>query len=165
MLTRFKKIFRHKEGTAMIEFAILAPIFFLLLFAMVEFGLILFVSSTVSTVVNQAGRLGMTGGSYSDLQDPSAPLPRDALLRKVIHDRLGPLSTMGEITINAQPYSSLEGLSIDPTAPSSFGGGGQLVLYKVEFAWKIMTPMMGQFLGEKGEYIITATTVMQNEEF
>jgi Flp pilus assembly protein TadG len=55
-------------------------------------------------------------------------------------------------------------------AGGSVGGSGDIVVYKVSYSWKIMTPLVGQFLGQPdpahaGHYIIpmSAQMVVKNE--
>lgn len=161
------RLWRKNDGVAMIEFALVAPIFLLLLMGGLEYGIITFISGTLGTIVNEAGRLGMTGGNYADLQDPnSPPLPRDEFLRQRIAERMGPLMGMGELEITPVPYASLSGIGVSGNAGSpGFGGGGQIVVYDVDFTWDIMTPLMSSFMGHDGKYVINARTVIQNEEF
>lgn len=161
-----KRLWYKEEGVAMLEFALVAPVLFLLLFAALEYGIINFVSGTLHNVVNEAGRLGMTGGNYTDLQDPATPpMTREEFLVFYIHERLGPIAEMGEITINPIPYQTLSGMNAGGGIPGGYGSGGQIVIYEVEFQWKILTPLLGEVIGEKGYYIIHARTVIQNEEF
>ncbi len=155
-----------EDGVTMIEFALVAPVFLMLLFAGLEYGIVTYIGGTLGTVVNDAGGLGMTGGNYADLQDPNAPVkPRDVFLNEIITQRLGPLAEMGKITITPTPYASLSGMNTGGGTTNGFGSGGQVVVYDVVYEWKILTPIVGQFMGKDGIYNIRARTVMQNEEF
>jgi Flp pilus assembly pilin Flp len=155
-----------EDGVTMIEFALVAPIFLMLLFAGLEYGIVTYIGGTLGTVVNDAGGLGMTGGNYADLQDPTAPSkPRDVFLKEIITKRLGPLAEMGKITITPTPYASLSGMNTGGGTTNGFGSGGQVVVYDVIYEWKILTPIVGNFMGQDGIYNIHSRTVMQNEEF
>ncbi len=167
MIFSGKQIWRKKDGVAIIEFAIIAPLFLFLLSAGLEFGIVNFISGTLNTVVSEAGRLGMTGGNYTDMQDPShPPLSREEFLVDYIHNKFGPLMNMGELTIKPVPYDSLSGMTIGGGTSEGYGSAGQVVIYEVEFKWKVLTPFMGNVLGDdEGDYVIRARTVIQNEVF
>ncbi len=70
------------QGTALLEFALVAPVFLLIVFAVLEFGLVYRDSLTVSDAVNDAARTGAIQGpnvgAQDDDPDPS-PLPPGSL--------------------------------------------------------------------------------------
>ena len=43
------------------------------------------------------------------------------------------------------------------------GTGNEIVQYKVDYDWNILTPIMRQFLGKDGKLPMSATVVVQNE--
>jgi len=55
-LRRFRWYLKNREGTAAIEFAILAIPFFMLLFAILELAVVFFINSTLNHAVSEAGR-------------------------------------------------------------------------------------------------------------
>lgn len=63
LMRRFR---RQEEGAAIIEFALVLPMAALLLFAIVELGIIFYVTSTVNTIGHQAARFAKTGYDYSE---------------------------------------------------------------------------------------------------
>src|ERR1700759_1242 len=58
MLRRFR---RNRRGSAAVEFALVAPIFFALLFAIIETALVFFASQVLETVTQDSARMIMTG--------------------------------------------------------------------------------------------------------
>ena len=58
ILRRFR---RNRSGTAAVEFALVAPIFFAVLFAIIELALVFFASQMLETVTQDTSRLVMTG--------------------------------------------------------------------------------------------------------
>src|ERR1035437_1140141 len=52
---------RHQDGTAAIEFALVAVPFLALLFAILETALVFFAGQTLETAASDSGRLIMTG--------------------------------------------------------------------------------------------------------
>ncbi|HEY7936168.1 MAG TPA: TadE/TadG family type IV pilus assembly protein [Candidatus Limnocylindrales bacterium] len=64
------------RGQAMVEFAIVAPLFFLMLFAIIEFGWYVYQVQTLNDAVREATRYAIVHGSTSLC--PSGPLPGGA---------------------------------------------------------------------------------------
>ena len=60
-MRRIRRFLKNKEGTAAIEFAILAIPFFMLLFAVLELAIVFFINSTLNHAVSEAGRQIRTG--------------------------------------------------------------------------------------------------------
>jgi Flp pilus assembly pilin Flp len=52
---------RNRKGAAAVEFALVAPIFFAVLFAIIELALVFFASQILETVTQDSARLVMTG--------------------------------------------------------------------------------------------------------
>src|SRR6478672_13318474 len=64
---------RHRRGQAMVEFALVAPIFFLMLFAIIEGGRFIFYYQTLNNAVREGARYAIVHGSNSFC--PSGPMP------------------------------------------------------------------------------------------
>lgn len=62
---RLRRYLKNREGTAAIEFAILAIPFFMLLFAILELAIVFFINSTLNYAVSEAGRQIRTGNFQS----------------------------------------------------------------------------------------------------
>jgi len=59
----FKKI--YKKGQALVEFALIAPLFFLLMFGMIDWGLYFYSAIIVENAVRDACRAGITWNDWS----------------------------------------------------------------------------------------------------
>src|ERR1700758_4455753 len=65
----FRRFGRNRRGSAVVEFALVAPIFIALLFAILETALMFFASQVLETMNDNAARLIQTGqaqGVYPD---------------------------------------------------------------------------------------------------
>lgn len=62
---RLRRYLNNREGTAAIEFAILAIPFFMLLFAILELAIVFFINSTLNHAVSEAGRQIRVGNFQS----------------------------------------------------------------------------------------------------
>ena len=52
---------RNRRGSAAVEFALVAPVFFALLFAIIETALVFFASQVLETVTQNSARMILTG--------------------------------------------------------------------------------------------------------
>src|SRR5689334_11790217 len=68
LLRRFR---RNTDGATVVEFAIVAPTFIALLFAILETALIFFASQVLETVTQDSARMIMTGRAQTDQLDAS----------------------------------------------------------------------------------------------
>ena len=77
LLSRFR---RNRGGSTVVEFALVAPMFFALLFAIIETALMFFASQVLETAVQDSARLIMTGqaqtASYTQAQFKTAVCSR-----------------------------------------------------------------------------------------
>lgn len=132
--------------------------------------MIMFASSALHNAVAEVGRLAVTGSNYEGRQDLAAgdvPLSRGAYIRSIYRKRLGPLRKMGTLHINVARYATLEDAGAAPgsvTTVRTFGTGGAIVEHTASFDWKLFSPILMPF-GDDGIYHISASTVVQNEDF
>ena len=69
VLRRFR---RNRRGSAAVEFALVAPVFFALLFAIIETAIMFFASQVLETITQDSARMILTGqaqtASYTQAQ-------------------------------------------------------------------------------------------------
>src|ERR1700756_392456 len=110
MLRRFR---RHRRGSAAVEFALVAPVFFALLFAIVEVALMFFASQVLETVTQASARYLLTG------QAQSSSLTQ-AQFTTYVCSQIPALFTCGNLKINVQSYPAFSSIS----NTSVFDGSG-----------------------------------------
>lgn len=66
---------RRSRGQALVEFALVAPLFFLLVFAIIEAGRFILYYETLSNATREGARYAIVHGSNSSC--PSGPMPPD----------------------------------------------------------------------------------------
>lgn len=165
LLSQIKK---SDTGAAALEFALVVPIFLYLLFGILEFGLVMHVSSLVENAVHEGARYGITGETYGDLNPDG--LSREQFLEKYIVKRVGRwIYDPSDLTITTTVVGNIVDLGTGGAQPdknNGYGGGGQAVTYKVLYKWHILTPLVGPLIGdEDGIYPIRATVTVKNEDF
>ncbi|MGC1676247.1 MAG: TadE/TadG family type IV pilus assembly protein [Candidatus Binataceae bacterium] len=134
----------------MAEFAMVAPLFFLLIFGIIEYGRLFFTQMELEEAVQEAGRYASTGnseGGLTRLASIEAVLQQDAVNINV------PIA-------NIQVSSLTNGVWVSGSA----GGPSDTVLIQVTMNLKLLTPMIGQYF-PSSTYSFTASTTFQNEPF
>ena len=59
--TALRRFRRNRRGSAAVEFALVAPVFFALLFAIIETAIVFFAGQVLETVTQDSARMIMTG--------------------------------------------------------------------------------------------------------
>lgn len=136
LLLRFK---RSQDGVAIVEFALIATPFFMLLAAILETALMFWTSQTLEEAVAQASRSLLTGQSQS-LYKGSATA-NAAAFRDAICGRAPALIDCSKLTIDVRSYSSFSSAQTG-TAGSNPTGGGTLNTS----GWGYTQPQPGQIV-------------------
>jgi Flp pilus assembly protein TadG len=68
MAKRLRRFRRNRSGSAAVEFALVAPMFFALIFAIIETGMVFFAGQVLETAVQDGGRLIYTSQSLTQTQ-------------------------------------------------------------------------------------------------
>ena len=166
MLYCFKKCYLnplklHDRGGALVEFALIAPIFFLVLFGIFEVSAIILVHTSLEIAVYQVSRFGRTG-------DTVAGQTQLQTAGDLASNYSFGLVDPAKLRLTATTYASfgaIPDLKDAPTVGTNFGTGQQIVLYTLAYDWKMFTPLVSQFFTKNGTITITASTVVLNEPF
>ena len=177
---RFPKLGkRTTSGEAAIEFALIAPIFFLLLFASLETGMVYFADMVLENGVQGAARLIRTGQAQS--QNLSASQFRQKLCEEIDFMLKCDGSTL---LIDIRSFGSFGGANFpqpldgegnlngglnayQPGTSSQLGGGSPIVLVRAFYKWKLFTPMFSAYYANMtgGIRLIAASVAFRNEPF
>jgi len=160
------------SASAAIEFAMVAPIFFLLLLAIVEDGVIYFAGATLQYATDNAARYVRTG------QAQAGSLTQAQFRQRICND-IGPvLACNANLQVDLQSFSGYGGASFTNPLDGSgnvnsglnnyqAGTACNVVLLRVFYTRNIITPMLSPFLTNMatGKHLITATAAFRNEPF
>lgn len=164
MKKRLFSLLQHQRGNTAIEFGLISVTLFMMVFGIIEFALIMYASSVIENATVGGSRVGITGNKDGA---PTTNAERDANIRQIVKTLSAGLLDEGKIVIDHVVYTDFETIkkSGEVNNPkSSFGCGGQAVLYKVSYNWQLFTPLIGQFF-DNGEYRIESATLVKNEDF
>lgn len=159
-----------RAGTAAIEFALVAPPFFLLMLGIIETGGLMFVSTHLEGAVNDAARQIRTG-NVQGAADPIAAFRGILCAELVVAIQCG-----SQMVIDVRPFNQFQSVAFTPYydqngQPSGNvfnpGSAGDIVLVRVAYNWNIMTPLLGQYLGDGGtnRKLIEAAGAFRNEPY
>lgn len=160
-----------RSGSALIEFALIAPVFFLLIFAIMEIGIIFFAQSTLQTGANDVARLVRTG------QVQNAVMSQSAIRNKVCADIAPLIPCDANLKVDVESFSGFGGVNYSPpldqngnmNALNNFqtGSACSVVLVRVYYAWTVFTPVLTPFLvnvtGNK--HLLYSAASFRNEPF
>jgi len=161
-MKRRHDLINNTKGQTMVEFALIGILLLGLVFAVVDFGTMLYVNLTLQHAVREGARYAITGSS-----DGSCGTVRSCAMAKIKSSSIG-LCDKNTCTItfySLQSGSPVE-LPTDPSDPGSsvIGGSKELIAIKVAYSWPLLTPIVKPFF-PNGKYNFTVGATMRNEPF
>lgn len=190
---RFKSFCRRlradaNKGSAALEFAFVAPVFFLLLMGTIESGVIFFAQSSLQNAVNDAARLVRTGQSTCFTKDSSnncVAMTADqfraqvcgevsVLLQNCTVDPNGNSDLQFDITAypagfagatNSSPLDAQKNLP--KLTAFNAGNACDVVLVRAFYRWPVFTPMLSFFLANMGggKHLLATAAAFRNEPY
>jgi Flp pilus assembly protein TadG len=125
------RIHQHSRGQALLEFAIVAPIFFLLVFAMIDFGRYVYYVQILNNAAREGARYAIVHGSNSF--QPAGPNPNDPAVDSVVRGFAVGVTGNGALTITSVWGSP-------PNPPTN--NRGSTVDVKVSYAFHSIIPVV-----------------------
>jgi Flp pilus assembly protein TadG len=161
---------RSEDGVAALEFAILAPIFFLLLLALIDMSLFFATHSIVDKSVENAARAVRLGSLQADKDGSGfrATLCQDLFFVDCNKFSFSVVATNDLSTISSKPTldgnGMIAGATYDPGKPEEF------VVVTIVYVYQFIIPWIGDLLGDDGlndprSRAITSFLVIKNEPY
>ncbi|HVP55659.1 MAG TPA: TadE/TadG family type IV pilus assembly protein [Candidatus Eisenbacteria bacterium] len=144
--TNWKTRLKANSGQTLVEFAISAILFLLLVFAVIDFSFFFYVKLTLQHAVREAGRYAITGQNITGKN-------RYASILQTAQDFSLGLATSSNTTV----CSTVGGCG-------SGGGPGDTVTITTTYNYQFITPLLAPFF-QNGSYTITASASFKNEPF
>jgi Flp pilus assembly protein TadG len=149
---------KNDRGTTVVEFALVLPIFALLLMGIIDFGRYYFVQHTVQYATREGTRLGLVGGTVEGYEGD-----RTGSIMQKIKDNAGIAIDPAELSISIFPitgYTDPDGWENTQNA----GGPGDFMRVRTKYTYQFLTPFIGDFFSN-GRNDILAEATYRNELF
>jgi len=156
------------SGVTAVEFAMVAPPFLALLYAILQTTLVFFAQQVLQTATIQAARLIMTGqaqaGNYTAAQ-----------FQQAVCANATSLFNCGSIYVNVQTFSSFSSVTmLNPVSNGTFsssgmsyspGGTGDIEVVQVFYQWPVYPGPLGFTLSNASGnvHVLVATAAFRNE--
>lgn len=178
---------RASEGAAIIEFAVVAPLFFFIMFCIIELGLVLFSQVAIESATMQVSRSASicnqtgTGGDCA------------SMVRNIVQEKTRGLINGSNVVVSANTMAAGGVASTPeicmtnpPSSPAicpagtpfidrnnngrydgpgnvSTGNAGDVVEIRVSYPWRVLVPWLQNLYGDNGVVMLSASTVIKNE--
>lgn len=161
-----------RKGSAAIEFAMIAPIFFLLIFGIIETGVLFLAGNVLQHAADDAARLVRTGQVQTEHLSATD-------FRNKICAEIAPVMQCGtDLQVDVRSFSDFAAANfptplnnsgeLDPNL-NKFqpGNAGDVVLLRTFYTWNVVTPLLSPFLTNMtgGKRLLSATAAFRNEPF
>lgn len=162
---------RRQDGTAAVEFALVAVPFLALTFAILETALVFFAGQTLETAAADSARLIMTG------QAQTQGFSQADFKAQVCNRIYGLFDCVNGVYVNVQSYSSFSLISPTPpvtngqlnTASMTYnpGGPGDITVVSLYYQWPITVSLLGDNLANLNgnNHLLMATSVFRVEPY
>jgi Flp pilus assembly protein TadG len=166
----WRRFRRNRRGSAAVEFALVAPVFFALLFAIIETALVFFAGQVLETINQNSARMILTGqaqtASYTQSQ-----------FATYVCGQVPALFTCSNIYIDVQSYNSFQNVTIN----SQIDGGGNfvnnmqynpggpcsIVVVRLFYQWPLFVTGLGYNISNLAgnKRLLSATAAFRNEPY
>ena len=170
-MSLFGRFRRAKQGSAVVEFAMLAIPFFLLLYAVIDTSLVFFATSTLENGVATAARQIRTGEAQT------ANMTQQQFRTLICNQISMLLACDSRLGIDVRKFNNFGNVAL----PGALDGGGNLVgpfqfnmgvagdiiVVRAFYAWPVLTPDFGSTLVNMSgnSRLLTAAMAFKNEPF
>jgi Flp pilus assembly protein TadG len=167
LLRRFR---RNRRGSAAVEFALVAPMFFALLFAIIETALVFFASQVLETVTQNSARMIMTGQAQTAAYT-------QAQFATYVCGQVPALFNCANIYIDVESYPAFSSVTINSQidGANNFinnlqyipGGPGDIVVVRLFYQWPLFVTGLGYNISNLSgsKRLLSATAAFKNEPY
>jgi Flp pilus assembly protein TadG len=169
-----RRFVRRQDGSAAVEFSLVALPFLALTFAILETALVFFAGQTLEAATADSARLIMTGQAQTGGYD------KDSFKSAVCQRVYGLFDCESGVHVDVKTYSdfslSATAINTSPIKDGTFdtskmeynpGGAGDIVVVTLYYQWPIYVTLLGNSLDNLngGNRLLVATAVFRNEPY
>jgi Flp pilus assembly protein TadG len=148
----------RSRGQTLVEFALVLPIFLLLLFAVIDGGRYIYLSSALSNAAREGARLGSVEASWKGSADatcgtaggPVCPANTTQLLnhiRDAANRQMAPFGSVKDLYLSCDPSSGTPPTGTWTTATCTANTAGGTISVRVTYTWNAITPLVSNIMG------------------
>jgi Flp pilus assembly pilin Flp len=166
-----RRLLRRQDGSAAVEFALVAAPFLALMFAIIETAIVFFSSQALETAVADSARLIMTGQAQTQGFDQGKF--KDAVCAKIY----GLFDCKNGVYVDVKKYTTFSSISMskpldkDGNFVDNFGydpgGPGCIVVVRLFYQWPVYVSLLGLNLSDMAGHkrLLVATSAFRNEPY
>jgi Flp pilus assembly protein TadG len=180
LLRRFR---RNRSASAAVEFALVAPVFFALLFAIIETAIIFFAGQVLETMTQNSARVLLTGQAQNGLVpicgvSGQATACTQATFNNYVCSQIPALFTCGNLFVDVESYpAGFSGITIN----SQIDGSGNFinnmqynpgvacstVVVRLFYQWPLFVTGLGYNIANLtgSKRLLSATAAFRNEPY
>jgi Flp pilus assembly protein TadG len=168
-----RAVVRSERGAAAVEMALVATPFLMLLFGILELGMIFLISSSLENAMDMAARTVRTGQFQTGGTATAA-----AFKTAICNNFSWPTSACNaNLYVDVRTYSSFSSVTApQPVSNGTFntgaltfnpGGPNDIVVVRAYYQWPLIAPMFDQALQQLngGVALLTTTAAFRNEPY
>jgi Flp pilus assembly protein TadG len=167
ILRRFR---RNRRGSAAVEFALVAPVFFALLFAIIEIALMFFAGQVLETINSGSARMILTGQAQNAAYSQSD-------FKTYVCNQIPILFTCANVFVDVRSYPSFTNVVINSEidAGGNFvndmqyvpGGPGDIVVVRLFYQWPMLVTTLGYNFTNltNNKRLLVSTIAFRNEPY
>jgi Flp pilus assembly protein TadG len=167
----WRRFRRNGRGSAAVEFALVAPVFFALLFAIIETAIMFFASQALETVTQESARMILTG------QAQTASYTKSQFQNYVCSQVPALLFTCSSIYVDVESYPSFAHVAINSQIDSNGnfinnmqynpGGPSDIVVVRLFYQWPLYVTSLGYNISNMSgnRRLLVATAAFRNEPY
>src|SRR5690349_8309609 len=156
--TALRRFRGNRRGSAAVEFALVAPIFFGLLFAIIETALMFFASQVLETVTQNSARAVLTGQAQSGsvttcaIGGVASPCTQTTFKQFVCTQIPALFFDCNNLYVDVSSYSTFSSVALpshivgntfDTTMNYSPGNAGDIVVVRLFYQWPLFVTGLG----------------------
>jgi len=174
-----RRFARAERGVTAVEFALVSVPLLMLVFGILELGLVMLVITTLDGATQNASREIRTGRFQSSLTQPDITAGG---FKSLVCGNMAWLASQcaSQLVVDVQTFANFNGLANAPPPPAtdfdplhptppcfSPGQPGDIVLVRAFFDWKLFTPLLNVALDNTGAGTrrLSSTTAFRNEPY
>jgi Flp pilus assembly protein TadG len=165
-----RRLASQEDGSAAVEFGLVAMPFLALVFAIIETALVFFATQVLETAASDSARLIMTG------QAQTQGLSKDTFKAQVCSKIYGLFDCQGGVHVDVQTFASFGGVNLQSPLDGSGaldtgsfkyapGGPGDIVVVRLAYQWPVFVSMLGLSNMAGKNRLMMATAAFRNEPY